>query len=257
MDTMSGEYWLGRGPHATPDEGRCAMEWVSHLAGEPHNDRPACVSPALRSFCVALNDGLGNRERQRLRPYLTRTIGTADDGLDQPRGWMALDWLVRMYAPAWLALAGATDAGDRLASRSPIAGFSDLAPAECELDVAQRAARAARAAAHRRSPLRWACSPVTERSARRSARTSARPAVWVVVRVAPGGDTGRSVCDAARSAANDAATACDRDAIDATMSRLSESAFALLDRMLPTRQWSRTKMDGAPHVRSGPSFLAS
>ena len=254
---MSGDYWLGRGPHATPDEGRCAMEWVSYLAGEPHNDRPACVSPALRSFCVALNDGLGTRERQRLRPYLTRTIGTAGDGLDLPRGWMALDWLVRTYTPAWLALAGATDAGARLASRSPIAGLSDLSRAGCELDVAQRAAHAARAAARRRSPLRWACSPFTERSARRSARASARPAAWVVVRVAPGGDTGRSVCDAARSAASDAATACDGDAIDATVSRLNESAFALLDCMLPTRAWPRTKMDGAPHVRSGPTFLAS
>jgi hypothetical protein len=68
------------------------MEWVSHLAGEPHNDRPACVSPALRSFCVALNDGLGNRERQRMRPYPTRTIGTVEDGLATARGWMALDW---------------------------------------------------------------------------------------------------------------------------------------------------------------------
>ena len=38
---MSSEYWLAHGPHATPEDGRCAMEWVSYLAGEPHSDQPA------------------------------------------------------------------------------------------------------------------------------------------------------------------------------------------------------------------------
>lgn len=61
------------------------MEWVAYLAGEKHSDHPACVSYVLRLFCVTLNDGLGNEDRQRLRPYLTRTIGTADDGFDAER----------------------------------------------------------------------------------------------------------------------------------------------------------------------------
>jgi hypothetical protein len=77
---MSSDYTLSHGTHATAQDGRCAMEWVSHLAGEPHTDTPACVSPVLRAFCVALNDGLADGPRQRLRPYLARTIGTAGDG---------------------------------------------------------------------------------------------------------------------------------------------------------------------------------
>ncbi len=85
------------------------MEWVSYLAGEPHSDQPTCVSPVLRAMCIALNDGLDQAPRQRLRPYLTRTIGTAEDGLDTWRGWMAMDWLARAYTPAWLHLAGLTD----------------------------------------------------------------------------------------------------------------------------------------------------
>src|ERR1700755_694288 len=100
--SMSSDYTLSYGTHARPEDGRCAMEWVSHLAGEPHSDEPACVSPVLRAMCIALNDGLEHEPRQRLRPYLARTIGTADDGLDTERGWMAMDWLIPVYTPAWV-----------------------------------------------------------------------------------------------------------------------------------------------------------
>src|SRR4029077_9257647 len=103
--SMSSDYTLAYGTHASPNDGRCAMEWVSYLAGEPHSDQPVCVSPVLRAMCIALNDGLDQEPRQRLRPYLTRTIGTANDGLDAARGWMAMDWLTRVYTPAWLDLA--------------------------------------------------------------------------------------------------------------------------------------------------------
>jgi hypothetical protein len=37
------------------------------------------VDPILRRFAIALNDNLGNEDRQRLRPYLARCIGTARD----------------------------------------------------------------------------------------------------------------------------------------------------------------------------------
>ena len=52
------KYFLARGAHATPEEGRCAMEFVAYLAGEPHSDQPKCVSPVLRRYCIALNDRL-------------------------------------------------------------------------------------------------------------------------------------------------------------------------------------------------------
>ena len=93
---MNTDYTLAYGTHANPEDGRCAMEWVSHLAGEPHSDQPKCVSPVLRAICIALNDALDDEPRQRLRPYLARTIGTAGrrprrgplvdgDGLAGPR----------------------------------------------------------------------------------------------------------------------------------------------------------------------------
>src|ERR1700744_1475634 len=123
---MRSEYWLAHGPHATPEDGRCAMEWVSYLAGEPHSDQPACVSVVLRAFCTALNDSLEQDPRQRLRPYLARTIGTADDGLDESRSWLAMDWLIRTYAPTWLSFAGLCETARCLSDLSPVVSAADL-----------------------------------------------------------------------------------------------------------------------------------
>ncbi len=116
---MSTDYTLGYGTHATPDEGRCAMEWVSYIAGEPHSDEPGCVSPAVRAFCTTFNDSLEEGPRQRLRPYLARTIGTAGDGLDEMRAWLAMDWVIRVYTPTWLAAAGHDASRDAVASGRP------------------------------------------------------------------------------------------------------------------------------------------
>src|SRR3954471_7750366 len=97
MTATRDPYFLSKGSHATPDAGRCAMEWVAYLAGEPHTDQPACVSPVLKTFCIKFNDVLDDGQRQKLRPYLARTIGTAGDGLDPQRSLMCLDWLIRTY----------------------------------------------------------------------------------------------------------------------------------------------------------------
>ena len=91
---MNDPYFLSRGDHATAADGRCAMEWVSYLAGEPHSDAPVCVSPVLTRFCVSFNDALSDERRQKLRPYSARTIGTRGDGLDERRAWLATDWLI-------------------------------------------------------------------------------------------------------------------------------------------------------------------
>jgi hypothetical protein len=61
----------------------CALEWVAYLAGEEHTDRPKCVDPKVAAFMRALNDSLTHQRRQMLRPFLARTIGTADDGWEE------------------------------------------------------------------------------------------------------------------------------------------------------------------------------
>ncbi|HWT22404.1 MAG TPA: hypothetical protein VN213_02750, partial [Solirubrobacteraceae bacterium] len=56
----SNPYFLAKGAHRSPADGRCAMEWVAFIAGEKHTDHPVCVSPVLQRFCIALNDRLGD-----------------------------------------------------------------------------------------------------------------------------------------------------------------------------------------------------
>jgi hypothetical protein len=240
---VSTDYTLSRGTHATPEEGRCAMEWVSHLAGEPHSDEPACVSPVLRAFCTSLNDGLEDIPRQRLRMYLPRTIGTSGDGLDGRRGWMAMDWLIRVHTPRWLAAAGLTDAGERLRSLSVVSNVDDLPGALVDLRRARQLARGARGT----GPRIWLAPAL---AARERAWATAAPAAWAAARVGVGDIAGNRARAATRAAAGAAAAtvargagarlgrAGTRDALRAalapTLEELQESAFGLLDRMLPT-----------------------
>ncbi len=248
---MSHDYTLTYGTHATPADGRCAMEWVSYLAGEPHSDDPACVSPVLRAFCMTLNDTLEDGPRQRLRPYLTRTIGTSGDGLDEARSWMAMDWLIRAYAPAWLAASGQVEAGARLRQLTEVTGAEQLRPALVELRAARRETRAAWAAALGNARVAgWAPWLAGRAAAREAAWSSAGAAAWAAARVGVGelaGDRARALArditgDAAaligrearvgsgRAAARQAA----RAALAPTLGALRRSAFELLDRMLPT-----------------------
>jgi hypothetical protein len=101
---------LKGGLHVSRDEGMCLLEAVAYVAGEPHTDRPACVSPVLAAFGRAWNDGMrSDDEREQLKPYIPLLIGTAGDvAADERRVYLAGGWLVRVHAPAWLRLAGLT-----------------------------------------------------------------------------------------------------------------------------------------------------
>ncbi|HEY1715254.1 MAG TPA: hypothetical protein VGG07_20290 [Solirubrobacteraceae bacterium] len=247
---MSSDYILAYGTHASAQDGRCAMEWVSYLAGEPHSDQPICVSPVLRAMCIALNDGLEQRPRQRLRPYLARTIGTSQDGLDTQRGWMAMDWLTTVYTPAWLRVAGLTDGAQRLEAAA-IRGPDDLTAALDLLEGARREARAARARAFGSPlPTGWAAAVAAGVAGREAAWACAGAAAWAAARIGIGDIAGDRARAAARAAAGDAAAIAVRHsrasayhagaraaahaALAPTLERLAASALTLLDRMLPT-----------------------
>jgi hypothetical protein len=248
---MGTDYTLAYGTHASPEEGRCAMEWVSYLAGEPHSDEPATVSKVLRSFCIALNDGLTDGPRQRLRPFLARTIGTADDGLDGARSWMAMDWLIRTYAATWLDLAGLDQTARRVASLPAVEDSRSLAAALIVLTDARREARAAwSAAVGAPRATTWAPWLAGRAAARETAWGVAGAAGWAAARVAVGdmaGDRARAIVrdiagDAAATVAREggaglgraAARRAAREALAPVIDRLQVSIFDLLDRMLPT-----------------------
>jgi hypothetical protein len=247
------DYALAYGTHASPADGRCAMEWVSHLAGESHSDQPECVSPVLRTFCIALNDGLEDEPRQRLRPYLSRTIGTAGDGQDPRRAWMALDWLIRTFTPAWLALADETATALVLAALAPVTDPASLDAALAPLGRARAQLRAVRSPVSVRRPAPGVPWDAVRGAARETAWSCAGAAAWSAARLAIGESAGDRARALAQSVAGDAAAAAARAALardpvtggrsahraatravlGPTLSALRVSALELLERMLP------------------------
>lgn len=59
------------------------------------------MSPALAAFGRGLNDALPNDRRQDLARFERLLPSTAGDGLDEVRGYLALDWLIREFTPAF------------------------------------------------------------------------------------------------------------------------------------------------------------
>ena len=257
---MTSDYTLAYGTHPNPQDGRCAMEWVAHLAGERHSDQPDCVSRVVRALCVALNDGFNCTERQRLRPYLTRTIGTAADGLDEARGWMALDWLIGFHAPTWLQRAGLHDAAARLSAQTGFVGDSAaLADALEPLLRARRQAQVARQDEFA-DVLHWALAVAGGETGSESAWSFSAAGAWDAARLAIDDPAAERARDAVKSIAGDCAAIAVRRArrdpgarrsllggrpSTATLLRpvideLAESALELLDRMLPTIAFDHT-----------------
>src|ERR1043165_6652843 len=94
---------LLKGGHRGPQYGFCVMELAAFLAHEPWSDSPACTSPVIAGFLCSWTDALEDEQRQRLKPYAAKVIGTNTGPADEEtRGWLAIDWVIRVNTPAWL-----------------------------------------------------------------------------------------------------------------------------------------------------------
>ncbi len=100
------------------------LELAAWLAGEPHTDAPASVSPVVATYARWLASAVDDETRQTLKPLAARLVGTADAAparpgelgeRDRSRVWQATEWIVRVQAPAWLRAAGLEQAAGRLA----------------------------------------------------------------------------------------------------------------------------------------------
>ena len=204
---------LGRGSHAAPNNGlvgACVMEAVAYIAAEPWSDHPECASPVITSFLVSWNDSLPDDDRQMLKPYIPRLVGTRTSKKDEEtRAWMLTDWLARECAPAWLRLAGLTVQAEALEKLAPLKSTASGAKAQPILTQARKDSAAAGAA--------WD-----------AARAAAWDAAWDAARAA----AWAAAWDAARAAAGDAARAAARAALQPTVTVLQKSALLLLGRMI-------------------------
>jgi hypothetical protein len=205
---------LDAGGHSNPADGHCLLEVVSMLAGQPFNDHPPCVSPVLRSYGIALNDRWNDEQRQKLLPYAPRLLNTAGDGQDVARFYLALDWLIRTYTPAWLDLAGL---GEVAAELRGLRRIADMAAAEAAGPVVRDGKRQADAA--------W---DAASDAAQAAAREAASDAAWAAARTA----AWNAAWDAARDAARTAAWKAASDALKPTVEQLQAAALDLFDAMI-------------------------
>jgi hypothetical protein len=132
------------GKHDDPDPDHLSLtEAVAYVAGLLHSDRPWCMSPVLGVFGRKLNDQLPDDLRQSLIPVIPRLVGTDGDSLDTHRAYLAFDWLVRVYTPTWLDLAGLTA---EAAALRHLARIVDLVSAERAIPVVRAACTEANSA---------------------------------------------------------------------------------------------------------------
>src|SRR6478735_8788911 len=142
---------LKSGAHSGPDDGMCLLEAVAWVAGEPWSDHPQCVDPVLASFGRAWNDSLSDADRTRLlAPFVPRLVGTrSTPEVQDRRAFMAADWAVRVFTPAWLRLAGLDEHATALSVLNELSSVESCRNAMDTIRAAARAAAwdAARAAA--------------------------------------------------------------------------------------------------------------
>ena len=139
---------LKNGAHASREKGVCLMEAVASMAGEPHSDAPACACPVIATFGRRWNDDLDDAGRQRLKRFVPLIVGSKSTyEVQQRRGWMAADWMVRVHTPAWLDLAGLTGQAAALRALPELTDPTTLADSRKALNRAKTDSAAARDAA--------------------------------------------------------------------------------------------------------------
>jgi hypothetical protein len=240
-DVSQDPFFLAVGRHRTAARGRCAMEWLSHLAGERHGDAPRSVSLVLAGFARSWNDALDDDTRQRLRPFLGRMIATAEDGLDDERAWACADWLTRDGAPPLLDHAGLHEQAERLRALPPLVDMRSGSVALAVLEPARRHAALIRRALRAENAARPGAVDAARHAALRVPRVTGWDAARAGVRGAGRCVARDAIVNAAWHTGWDAAWAAAwRDGLEAAV-RLSpvtlgvqQAAFALLQRMLPT-----------------------
>src|SRR5690606_15179953 len=122
----------------------CPPERRRDVEPAPFSDDHPSISRVIRAYVLGLNDAWDDEPRQRLKPYAARILGTATGPApDETRAWMAANWLVRVYAPAFLRLAGLDEHARALESLARITDASSARAAQPTIDAARKAATAA------------------------------------------------------------------------------------------------------------------
>lgn len=235
---------LRRGKHATRNDGVCAMEAAAWMAGEPHSDQPKCVCPTIAAFLRSWNDTLPDEDRDRLlKPLVLVVLGTrSTPEVARRRSLLALDWFVRVFTPAWLALTPSLEPhATALRSLAEIVDDNTASAADPAVQAANSAAVSAACSAD--SAARSAAYSVVHWVADSAARSAARSAVCLAARSAVDSAARSAVFSAAYSAASWATYLAARSAVDlAARSALDSAARSVLAPTVISLQQSASEL---------------
>ena len=94
---------LSTGRHDSPEDGACAMELASMLAGELFSDHPRSVCPVIGSFLRAYNDRIDDGRRQDLYVYAAKVVGSrASQDVQRARAERVSAWAFEGHWLRWL-----------------------------------------------------------------------------------------------------------------------------------------------------------
>jgi hypothetical protein len=246
VNTLPSDLVLLKGVHNSADDGMCLLEAVAYVAGEPHSDHPKCVCPVLGAFGRRWNDGLPDDETRTrlLAPFIPRLIGTrSTPDVQDARAFLAADWAVRIFTPAWLRLAGLDEDAAHLEQLDALESVELCHEAMPVISAARKKANAAAggAAGGAAGAAAWdaawdAAGAAAGDAAWDAAGGAAGAAAWDAAWDAAGGAAGAAAWDAAwdaaGAAAGVAAWAAAGAALRSTVVELQASAVDLFDRMI-------------------------
>ncbi len=215
----------------------CVDAAVCYAMGLPHSDEPPCVSAAVRSLKIGLNDSawssdeIRGRGMRRLALAQLGSAGTVDDAEFNRR---VIEVIIRRFVP--IALRAAASVHDKQFHKDAL----EAAAVSCEkAETSGAASEAARAAS-------WAASEAASGAASAaSAARAARAASWAASEAASGAasEAGWAASWAASEAASGAASAAASGAASEAASDKILAEFAecvvlvLIEMKAPGCQW--------------------
>ncbi len=260
---------LERGRHAYAEQGMNVLEAVSAISpNEKFTDNPRSVSPVISAFLKEWNDDLEDKPRQKLKAFIPRIANSIlTEDVEEFRAWTAVDWLVRVQAPAWLGAAGLDEFAQALGEQEPVV-FPDQARAVQKIldeaaayanvgakDMSREWGEKGEEAWAKVGPKSWeAAGTGVKMAVRRATSTGQKPASAAAgygLRYAARDAAVEVACDAAWDAAfivawraalpvggfkTGEASAAAAEALAPISAAVEEMQFHLLDKLLSTRK---------------------
>jgi hypothetical protein len=108
------QFDLRQGNSPSPRQGACLLDAVSWFEYGELGDHPACVCPVIAAFGRIVNDALDDTDRQRLKPFIPRLVGTVDPEAELARAEYLAWQSIRVFLPFVMEIVGVPSEAERL-----------------------------------------------------------------------------------------------------------------------------------------------